>query len=102
MATVCKHLATVCNNCEKRGHLAHVCKLRAKQQKPAEQKQNETGKFVATETGTAVEQVDRDDALKTLSNSEQEPIIMDLHLNDVPVQMEIDTGASVSVLSQAT
>ena len=27
---------------------------------------------------------------------------MDLHLNDVPVQIELDTGASVSVLNQAT
>ena len=106
LATVCKHLTTVCNNCKKRGHLARVCKSsRAKQWRPAEQKQSETNKFVGTETGTANEQVDRDDAyevLKTLRNSEQEPIIMDLHLNDVHVQMELDTGASVSVLNQAT
>ena len=26
---------------------------------------------------------------------------MNLHLNDVPVQIELDTGASVSVLNQA-
>ena len=73
LATVCKRLTTVCNNCKKRGHLARVYKLRAKQRKPAEQKQSETSKFVATETGTADEQVDRDDAcevLKTLRNLE--------------------------------
>ena len=70
LATVCKRLTTVCNNCK---NLARVYKSRAKQRKPAEQKQSETSKFVATETGTADEQVDRDDAcevLKTLRNLE--------------------------------
>ena len=56
-------------------------------------------------SGNPPKLVDLDDAyevLKTLSNPEQEPIIMDLYLNDVPVQMELDTGALVSVLNQAT
>ena len=56
-----------------------MCKSRAKERKPAEQKQSETSKFVEMETGTADEQMDRDDAygvLRTLRNSEQEPIIM--------------------------
>ena len=82
LATVCKHLTTVCNNCKKKGHLARVYKWRAKQRKPAVQKQSETSKFVATETGMADEQVDRNDAyevLKSLRNLEQEPIIMDLY-----------------------
>ena len=113
MATVCKHLTTVCNNCKKRGHLARVCKSgKAMQWKPAGQPKqsattskqpSETNRFVVTETtSTADEEVEDDGAyevMKTIRNQGEEPIMMDITLNDIPVQMELDTGASVSVIN---
>ena len=56
-----------------------------------------------TETArTADEKVEDDGAyevMKTICNQGEEPIMMDITLNDIPVQMELDTGASVSVIN---
>ena len=52
LATICKHLTTVCNNCKKRGHLARVCRSsKATQWKPAGQpKQSATTSKQPSET----------------------------------------------------
>ena len=105
LATVCKHITTVCNHCKKRGHLARVCGSKKKQQCQVEQaKQGESSKFVGT-SADGDEQLDQDNAtevLNTIRNPGQEPIYMNISLNDVSVQMELDTGASVSVINKAT
>ena len=105
LATVCKHITIVCNHCKKRGHLARVCGSKKKQQRQVEQaKQGESTKFVGT-SADGDEQLDQDNAyevLNTIRNPGQEPIYMNISLNDVSVQMELDTGASVSVINKAT
>ena len=40
--------------------------------------------------------------LFTLNDQSSDPIIIPMYLNNVPVNMELDTGASVSILSKAT
>lgn len=40
--------------------------------------------------------------LYTIRDEHFEPIIVDISLNTVPVRMELDTGASVSVISHST
>ena len=91
----------------------HVCKSnKATQWKPARQPKqsattskqpSETNKFVETETTSAANEKVEDDGaykvMKTIHNQAQEPIMMDITLNDIPVQMELDTGASVSVIN---
>ena len=38
----------------------------------------------------------------TVGTNSTEPIILDVWINDVPIKMEFDTGASVSILNEAT
>ena len=82
-----------------------MCGSKKKQQRQAEQaKQGESTKFVGT-SADGDEQLDQDNAyevLNTIRNPGQERIYMNISLNDVSVQMELDTGASVSVINKAT
>ena len=41
-------------------------------------------------------------SLFNVSDQSAKPIIIDVHLNQVPLKMELDTGASVSIISQDT
>ena len=38
----------------------------------------------------------------TVRTASRKPIILDVSVNDVPFKMEFDTGASLSILSEAT
>ena len=38
----------------------------------------------------------------TLNSSTRKPIILDAYLNDIPIKMELDTGASLSIISSTT
>ncbi len=40
--------------------------------------------------------------MHTLSDKRTEPYILEVVLNDVPVEMELDTGAAVSIISEST
>ena len=40
--------------------------------------------------------------LFTVAGSGQDPILMEVTINGTPVQMELDTGASLSLLSKST
>ena len=81
---------------DKKGHIASVCRQKAK-------RQSATG---SKPTHTVVE---ADDVTKqpeypmyTIKSSAAQPIIVEVRLNDVPVSMEIDTGATLSIISKAT
>ena len=38
----------------------------------------------------------------TVNSSTRKPIILDVYLNDIPIKMELDTGASLSIISSTT
>ena len=38
----------------------------------------------------------------TVNSSTGKPIILDVYLNDIPIKMELDTGASLSIISSTT
>ena len=74
-----------------------------KQSATTSKQPSETNKFVVTETARTADEnskVEDDGAykvMKAIRNQGEEPIMMYITLNDIPVQMELDTGASVSV-----
>ena len=47
-----------------------------------------------------MEQEEEADPLFTLSTQVHQPIIVDVLVNDISVQMEVDTGAALSIMSQ--
>ena len=91
-ANVCKHKSTKCNFCGKMGHLQKVC--RSKGRKDANQKGVHT---VEAEEYEAYHIFSNED-----NSSPRNPYSVQLSIDEKQVQMEIDTGASVSIISSAT
>ncbi len=48
------------------------------------------------------EQDSLEEDIFTIRDQKCSPIVIDILLDDVPVKMEVDTGASTTVISQAT
>ena len=99
LATQCKHKDVTCYSCKKKGHFARVCRSKPWLQLP--QKSKNTWK-VDKSTHYMVDDPASDSEstheLFTISNSFQ----LDVTLNRVPLRMELDTGASVSILNEDT
>ena len=101
----CRHRDTECNNCKKKGHLARMCRSRTAQNTPS---QSGKGKnFCKRETHWVATTEDYehfpDNAILTVgSHGRNRPITVQLELNGQQVLMQVDTGAAVSIISEAT
>ena len=99
LAPACHYKDIECNFCKKKGHLARVC--RAKKKTHVNPKGSHTPKrnlFVA-------EQSTDNSTYKMYTifyQSTSEPMKVKVFLNEVPVNMILDTGASMSIISEAT
>ena len=91
LATVCPCREFVCHSCKKKGHLAKMCrrKGRGSNSKPKHEQTN------------IVE--DRDDAvMHHVDSGSHKPYRVSVNVNGKALSMEIDTGASVSVVGKET
>ena len=100
LAPECSHIDTQCRYCKKKGHLAKVC--RAKQKKASEP----TSSNSQPEKVHLVQQHQQDQEKQEVNSYNMftvsatgsvDPIIATVYINSVPMEMELDTGASVSV-----
>ena len=106
LANACRFQDAVCRNCNKKGHIARACRSRvpvprqtpqrpSAQQPPARQTHQ-----VAAET----EQMSEDTAdsydMFNLQGTQGKPFIVPVQLNGCTLEMEIDTGASLSIISR--
>ena len=103
LAPKCKYKEIICNFCRKKGHFARVCRSRKLQTQPSQSQENKDSKYSRTnhieaESPSAEAEYD----LYNLHDNHTEPYHIMVTLNDLPVQMELDTGAAVSVISEAT
>ena len=93
LATTCKYTDITCNFCKRKGHLEKVCMRNYARQHPRGTR-NRRGRTTwpgsPRRRGTST------------SHQSSKPYIVDIFVNDKPVKMELDTGASVSVLNEAT
>ena len=75
--------------CDKKGHLAAVCRKKAKDQ--ASQQANRVDASLSS---------DEEYQLYTVRSRSMKPLIVNLELDGVSTSMEVDTGASVSIVSE--
>lgn len=84
--------------------MCRLCKPKQQKQADSRSKQRETteetSKVVSVECPEPQEDSERMNMIR--NSGMKDPILMDLLLSDIPIQMEFDTGASVSVINQAT
>ena len=94
-ATVCKFKAEKCHACGKLGHIAKLCRARMSSSKPHSSKRQDMPRREQT---LNVQEY----TLCQASDQNTAPIRTAIKINHRDVQMEVDTGASVSVMSETT
>ena len=94
-APSCPHKDKECHLCHKKGHLAKVCRSKGKKQEPTHSLRDQES---PTEELMEYVMVLHSNT-NTTSNSPYRALI---NTNGNPLRMEIDTGASVSVISEET
>ena len=93
----------VCHHCRKRGHMQRACKSKSK---PPLSKTKKP-KSVAQVQGEEKEEEEEPDdftlqMVMSLRKSDAPPILVKVKLDDCPVDMEVDTGAAISLMSEST
>ncbi|CAC5394574.1 unnamed protein product [Mytilus coruscus] len=111
-ATDCEWKAAKCYVCDKKGHLAKKCRNKGKQnakEKPKFKQQTQQGKVYPKQRPTKTHFVEEDSddmedtyTMHQLEGTKSKPYLVSVKLNNTEINMEIDTGASVSVISQET
>ena len=91
--TDCPYKSAKCHRCGKQGHLKRMCR----------QTQKWKDSF-REPTGQSVKMVDTTESvgLYAISDKSVKPITVDLKLNGKPLSMELDTGATVSLVAAKT
>ncbi|XP_028304146.1 uncharacterized protein K02A2.6-like [Gouania willdenowi] len=103
LANDCGFKDAVCHNCKKKGHIAKKCRGPKKPWKKEWGKSNHKMKTHHLQSEGPEEQCSYNMFnMIVLSEPRADPICATLQLNGTELEMEVDTGASVSVISQAT
>ena len=99
LAPACKFKEAMCYACKKRGHIARVCRSKSfyKGQKPTKGTHHLQGEEELEDSAD-----DETYTLFTVKEAGSESIFQEVLINTIPVKMEVDTGASVSVLTHST
>lgn len=102
-ACTLKYEDVECSYCKKKGHLVKVCKAKAQQQRSHQHAPQAQRNYKPSHYVDAEEQDDAAYGLYAIHDDHNyKPITVEVALNNVPVTMEVDTGASVSVISHPT
>ena len=92
-ATECKFRDTECLLCKKKGHIARACRSKHKSQ-------IRTHQLLTSTTDQA--EIDEYSLYHTQGHGTTPPILVDLSLNGKDISMELDTGATLSLVSEKT
>ena len=93
----CKFRTAKCFNCSKIGHIAAVCRSRTEERHVSEVK--------LLEGAAIIESMDDPYTLFSLPSADKDnrqPLTVEVCLNGIPHRMELDTGASVSLMAKST
>ena len=95
-ATDCKFRDAECHFCEKKGHIAKVCHSKAKTQ------QNQTRTHQLHSAENSGDETVEYSLFHTQGQNSPAPILVTLEVNGVNLIMELDTGATLSIISEET
>ena len=105
-ASTCKFKEASCHACGKKGHIAPACRSKSKNSsKPPQQghgKQHRAHQLSATETPTEEDSSGDEYYLHKLGEKSSHPIKVSLLANGQSLEMEVDTGADISIISEDT
>jgi len=108
LADRCRFKESDCHYCGKKGHLAKVCRSRLKgnaTKGPRNQAPRSRGKTPNQTAHHIADEGDSPDATYTLFHipgSRASPLVESLMVNNAKLSMEVDTGASASIISEET
>ena len=104
--TNCKFKDATCLKCGKTGHIAPACQTskppQRKQFRTPRQKQKTHHLQADVQSPDETNSSDSDFKLHRLGKNSSEPIMVSVELNGQKLDMEVDTGAAFSVISEAT
>ena len=108
LATKCRFKESVCHQCGKTGHLAKVCRSKSSSQKPPvragkPRKYSENPVHRVEEEYEDSEEDNPIHQIHTVNGSRSlPPIKVQIGVDDCLVNMEVDTGASMSIMAETT
>ena len=102
----CRFKDYECRFCKKRGHLARVCRSKAKQAQPGAKQGQKPRAHQLTDDAPSHDEGQEEDIAYLLhqqsSKRNSKPIVTTVKINETEVEMEVDTGATYSLISMDT
>ncbi len=103
LARDCRFKEADCHACGKRGHISRACRS---EKPPTQKKGDRPGKEKTAAAYNVVEEDGEDPeevyTMFQLTQSRSDPLYLTVTVNQKQIQMEIDTGAAVSIISEET
>ena len=100
-ADECSFRKEICHHCKRRGHIKRACRL-LRESGFQQGGTREKTYLVEEECSSYVMHYTREDSEVHHMSGSSDPIMIDLQLEGQPVSMELDTGASVTILNNST
>ena len=107
LATVCRFRDSVCHKCKKKGHLVRVCRSKSQPQPtPQGRPKRVTSNSQPVCRVDEESDIDSDDSMLLIMTVKQRqdghthPIKVHVEVEKISIPMELDTGASVSIMSE--
>ena len=110
LATECRFKDGICRKCSKKGHIARACRSTAQlprqqtsgmRKLPGQQPNSRRTHQIAVDPENASDTSDSYEMFN-LSGTQGKPYFVNVQLNNCDLEMEIDTGASLSIMSEQT
>ena len=100
----CRFKSVVCHACKKRGHIARVCRAKRqdKNNRPPRSRRSNSTNAVDREEDEDLEEEEEEEYALFSIRSNREPIRVEVLVNGKSLSMILDTGAAVSIISEAT
>ena len=103
----CRFRDATCHHCKKKGHIAPACRSKKNATGKATPRLTARANFVGTDALEPNEELNSEDCpigntfcISRLDESRSHPFTTEMELNGKTLTMEIDTGASVSIISE--